>query len=284
MLHSVQAGRRVRLSETLPPVPRLGLATRGNTTLEPDDIARALDCGVRYLNWCGRPDGLSEAMRDLGSLRSEVVFATQLKARTADEAEREFDWVLEHTGSDRLEVGTLYYVESEPEWRAITAPGGAWEALDRRRRNGELGLLGLTTHQRRLAARWIAELTPEGHPRLDMLMIRYNAAHDGAETDVFPSTQSLGIPVVTFTALRWRDLLRPTREDPPGSVPPSAADCYRFCLQHPSVAVTLAAPSGRAQLDEALRVLDPAWECTDEWLARMRAHGRRVHRHAREFW
>ena len=40
-----------------------------------------------------------------------------------------------------------------------------------------------------------------------MLMIRYNAAHRGAESDVFPVTDALGTPVVTFTGLRWKDLM-----------------------------------------------------------------------------
>ena len=42
----------------------------------------------------------------------------------------------------------------------------------------------------------------------------YNAAHRGAETDVFPVTAALGMPVVAYTALRWGALMRPTREDP----------------------------------------------------------------------
>ncbi len=276
--------RLVQLADGLPPVPRLGLATRGNTALEIADVALALHRGVRYLNWCGRPDGLSAAVRELGSLRSEVVFAAQLKARTAEEADRELDWILALTGSERLEVGTLYYVESDEEWRAITAPGGAWEALDRRRKDGDLALLGLTSHQRTLAAKWARERGPDGGQRLDMLMVRYNAAHVGAEHDVFPTTTALGMPAVTFTALRWRDLLRGTPRDPPRFSPPSAADCYRFCLECPSVAVTLAAPNGRSQLLEAMRVLEPGWERPEGWMEGMRAHGRRVHRHARESW
>ena len=34
-------------------------------------------------------------------------------------------------------------------------------------------------------------------------MIRYNAAHRGAEREVFPVTEALGLPVIAYTALRW---------------------------------------------------------------------------------
>ena len=273
-----------RFSQSLPEVPRLGIATRGNTSLSGDDFDYAFSRGVRYFNWCGKPDGLSQAVSELGSRRDEVVFAAQVKARTAEQAKREMEWILEHTRSERLEVATLYYVESVDEWEAITADGGAWEVLDRYRRDGRLGLLGLTSHQRSLAAGWAGEIAPDGRRRLDMLMIRYNAAHTGAEREVFPVTSKLGMPVVTFTGLRWRDLLRSTPDDPPNLPPPNAAECYRFCMQHPAVSVALAAPNGRAELVEALRALDHRAEFDEAWMDRVRAHGERVRRHAREFW
>ena len=46
--------RRVDLGSNLPPVTRLGLATRGHNRLNPEDVAWAVDKGVNYLNWCGK--------------------------------------------------------------------------------------------------------------------------------------------------------------------------------------------------------------------------------------
>lgn len=275
--------RTTRLGEHLPPVPRLGVATRGNTTLAIDDVHYAIERGVRYFNWCGKPDGLSRAVAELGVRRRELVLATQLKARSADEAEREMDRILAKTRSERLEVGTLYYVESEAEWREIVKPGGAWEALARRREQGQLAMLGITTHQRALAASWAAERAPDGSPRLDMLMVRYNAAHVGAERDVFPAASRLGVPVVTFTALRWRDLLEATPADPPGFRPPTAAECYRFCMGHPGVSVVLAAPNGRVELEEDLAGLETASVLEESRKHALREHGQRVRAYRREF-
>ena len=53
---------------------------------------------------------------------------------------------------------------------------------------------------------------------LDLLMIRYNAAHRGAETEIFPVTDSTSLPVVVYTCLRWGALLQSTPDDPPGFV------------------------------------------------------------------
>jgi aryl-alcohol dehydrogenase-like predicted oxidoreductase len=116
-----------------------------------------------------------------------------------------------------------------------------------------------------------------------MLMIRYNAAHRGAETEVFPVTTALSMPVVTYTALRWGALPRGTPDDPPGFVPPPAPLWYRFALQHPAVTVALMAPDSRAELDEDLTVLGATGPLPEEDYERLAAHGRRVRRHGGSF-
>jgi predicted aldo/keto reductase-like oxidoreductase len=270
--------RTASLGSGLPLVCRLGLATRGNTHLTADDVKYAIERGVNYLNWCGHPDGMSRAIAHLGAERKQVVLAAQFEARSAGDAKRELVSMLEELKTDSIDVLTLYYVETEDEWNEITAPGGAWDYLAEQRRVGRLKRIGLTSHQRALAAEWAQS------GKLDLLMIRYNAAHRGAEREVFPVTQERQIPVITFTGLRWKALLAGTRDDPPGFVPPSAVDCYRFCLSQPAVSVALMAPGYRAELEEDLKLLND-WRGLDavemEWLA---AHGDRVKKHAGAFW
>ena len=101
--------------------------------------------------------------------------------------------------------------------------------------------------------------------------------------NVFPVTGPLGLPVIAYTALRWGALLRPTPDDPPGFSVPRAPDWYRFVLQHPAVAVTLAAPQSRAELEEDLRVLDTEGPLTEDAYTALAGHGERVRRHAGTF-
>ncbi|MBZ5592618.1 MAG: aldo/keto reductase [Acidobacteriia bacterium] len=270
--------RTVALGCGLPEVCRLGLASRGNTHLKPADVEHAIERGVNYLNWCGHPDGLSRAVARMGSARKQVVVAAQFQSRSARDAEREFASMLDELKTGYVDVLTLYYVESEAEWEEITATGGVWEYLDEQKRRGSLKRIGLTSHQRAFAARW----TQSG--KLDLVMIRYNAAHRGAQRDVFPVTQQMGIPVVTFTGLRWKALLERTPDDPPDFLPPVATECYRFCLAHPAVAVALAAPGNRSELEQTLALLDD-WRPPEERAREsLLAHGERVRRHAGSFW
>jgi predicted aldo/keto reductase-like oxidoreductase len=266
------------LAPGLPEVCRLGLATRGNGHLRPADVEAAISAGINYLNWCGHLDGLSAAIADLGKQRKQVVVAVQFEARTATGAEREFCSILESLQTDYIDIATLYYVEAQPEWDEIVAPDGAWQYLAGQKRRRRLNMIGLTSHQRPLAAKWAQSGC------LDMLMIRYNAAHRGAERDVFPVACTQGIPVVTFTGLRWKALMQRTPDDPPGWIPPSAIECYRFCLASPHVAVALTAPANREQMDENLKLLDDWRPPAPEGVEALRRHGDRVHSHAAEFW
>jgi predicted aldo/keto reductase-like oxidoreductase len=287
----------------LPSVCRFGLATRGNTQLKATDVRYAVERGVNYLNWCGYADGMSQAIAEMGAERERVVVAWQLEAATADAATEELNDALRELKTDCIDVVTFYYVESEGEWKNLIAKGGAYEAMVRAREQGKICLLGMTSHQRKLAARiaageirvggWAhggsgepAATRPFAHSPtlpLDMLMLRYNAAHRGAERDVFPVTDPLNLPVVVYTCLRWGALMKSTPDDPPGFTPPPPREWYRFALANSSVAVALMAPDSRKELDHNLALFDDWRDPTLEEYDILTAHGERVYRHAGSF-
>jgi predicted aldo/keto reductase-like oxidoreductase len=265
------------------PVARLGLAMYVQTTLTADDVLYAVERGANFLNWpgeadhAGGPDAFSDAIASLGPSRNSVVVCVQFAARTAADAAGELRSVLAALHTDHVDALTFYYVETEEEWRQLSGPDGALAYCRSAQRDGLVRRLGITSHQRRLAA------TMARSGLLDVLMIRYNAAHRGAEREVFPVTDDLRLPVIAYTALRWGALLEPTVDDPPGFVVPAAASWYRFVLQSPSVAVTLAAPRNRAELEQDLEVLKANEPLDAQEYARLAEHGGRVRRHAGTF-
>jgi predicted aldo/keto reductase-like oxidoreductase len=264
------------------PVCRLGLASYGQTEIAPDDVFHAIDRGINFLNWQGLAEGSAQedtytsVVGSLGSRRSSVVVCAQFGARTATDAATELKSALAMLRTDYIDVLTLYYVEQPDEWEELAAPGGALRYLQDAKRDGTVRRIGVTSHQRLLAA----QMAKSG--LLDLVMIRYNAAHRGAERDVFPVTEPLGLPVIAYTALRWGALLRPTPADPAGYLIPRAPEWYRFVLQNSAVTVTLTAPQTRAALDEDLQVLD-AGPLTESEYAALAAHGERVRKHAGSF-
>ena len=259
------------------PILRLGLASHMETKIEPADIEHALDSGINFLNWAGEEDVFSRAIAGLGSRRDDLVICVQFAARRAPDAALELQSILKTLNTDYVDILTFYYVESRDEWGTLSGPGGALAYCRAAQQAGLVRRLGMTTHQRALAA----EVAWTG--LLDLLMLRYNAAHRGAEREIFPSTDAHRMPVIGYTALRWGALLKSTPSDPPGFVAPRAPSWYRFVLQSPSVAVTLAAPHNRAELDEDLSVLEATGPLEAEEYERLAKHGERVRRHAGRF-
>jgi predicted aldo/keto reductase-like oxidoreductase len=259
------------------PAGRLGLASGLENQLTPVDIHHAIERGMNFLNWPGHGDAMQQAIGELGAAREQVVVCVQFEARTSSEAATELRSMLARLNTDYIDVLTFYYVETPAEWSTILAPGGALEFGRQARNDGVVRRLGITTHQRKLAA----EAARSGV--LDALMIRYNAAHRGAETEVFPVANEVNLPVITYTSLRWGALLHSTPDDPPGFEPARSPAWYRWVLQNPSVAVTMAAPRNRADLDEALTVLDGLEPLPPDDFERLAEHGRRVRRHGGAF-
>ena len=260
------------------PVCRLGLATRGDTHLTSQDVDHAIDRGVNYLNWCGHPDGMSQAIRQLSNCqRGRIVIATQFFSRCQDQVKRELDQLLKKLDTSWIDVLTFYYVETENEWETVSGKGGALGVVLQATGEVVIRFVGLTTHQRKLAARRAERKD------VSLLMIRYNAAHRGAEQEVFPVTVPLGIPFVAFTGIRWGVLLKNTAEDPPNTAPPTAQDCYRFVLSNNAVSVGLTSPNDRIELDGNLNLLNDFCSLTSQAMKRICAHGGHVHRTSGQF-
>jgi aryl-alcohol dehydrogenase-like predicted oxidoreductase len=124
-----------------------------------------------------------------------------------------------------------------------------------------------------------------GDLRLDVLMVRYNAAHRGAETQVFPQLRSADGAkpgLVSYTATRWGTLLD-SRYTPPGQRTPTAVDCYRFVLSQPQVDVCLTGPATAEQLAANLQALELG-PLSNEELHWMRTVGDQVHRLTKRSW
>jgi aryl-alcohol dehydrogenase-like predicted oxidoreductase len=105
-------------------------------------------------------------------------------------------------------------------------------------------------------------------------MIRYNAAHPGAESDIFPHLQKRQPAIVAYTATSWRKLLsQPRGFDEPAA---TAGDCYRFCLSSPHVDVVLTGPRNTDELRQNLAAVEKGPLSAEE-LGWMRRLGKAVH-------
>jgi aryl-alcohol dehydrogenase-like predicted oxidoreductase len=151
-------------------------------------------------------------------------------------------------GIGLIDVFFIEYVHPGDNPDVMFGKNGVLDELRQWKERGRVRFVGATAHDRSLARRLAADL------RVDVLMYRFNMAHRKAAHEVFPAAAKARTPIVAFTATRGGTLLEPYADWP--GPPPTASDCYRYCLAQPSVHVVLTAPRSLAELEQNLDVLE----------------------------
>lgn len=254
------------LGHTGMPVHRLGLSASyrpGKKT-----IYTAIDEGVNYFFGYGIDTQMTGVLREVLKRNREnyivatgaynYIFRYQNIRRTLEKRLRQF-------GTDHIDVFLFLGVMKEKEF-----PQRARDEMIRLREEGKVRAIGMSCHDRKFAGKLAAE------GALDVFMIRYNAAHRGAEQDVFPHLQPNDPGVVSYTATRWTYLLRRPNTWPRDGRVPDAGLCYRFVLSNPNVDVCMTAPTNENQLRENLTALSKGPLDTEE-MEYMRRFGDAVH-------
>lgn len=217
-------------------VTPLGLAALSVSTwgrrgprLSPDDVEHAFhDHGINV--FLAHPmmkevcEGVRRLIRD--GHRERLVLISEASLPFARSVRKGLEQHLRVLGTDHLDVWLLGWVQGR--WFVRDT---VWSEMRRRREEGKTRAIGFSSHNRPLAAALARELSA------DVLMIRYNAAHRGAERELFNALSDLGDRrpgIISYTATRWGMLLQPlpARGFPEGMTGP---ECYRFVLGHPMV-------------------------------------------------
>lgn len=242
---------------------RLGLAA----TYRPGEraIEYALDNGVGYLFGFAIDTQLTRVVRGMNADRRErVTLATGgynwVVGRTS--LRRSLENALRRYRTDYIDVFHFLGVLRPKE-----CPAAVFDEMNALKAEGKVRSTAVSTHDLRFAG--------EVSGLVDAVMVRYNAAHRGAEQLVFPNASR----VIAYTATRWGRLLVRPRGWPAEEPVATAGQCYRFVLSSPAVDVVLTAPRNedelRENIHEALRgPLD------EDELAFMRRFGDCVERRA----
>ena len=229
----------------------------------------AFERGCNYFTWGtfvrGRSGAMREAIRNISAKgrRNDLVLAMLTYAHNGWLTERFFVKGLKDARLDYADVLLLGYYSKRPPQKVID---GARQLKEK----NLVRFIGLTGHNRAL----FPELAKEGV--FDVLHIRYNAAHRGAETETFPHMGGQDRPgIVSFTATAWQKLLKPNKM-PPGQPPLTAAECYRFVLSNPSVDVCMMGAGNMEQMQQNLSVLNSG-PLAPEQMERIRKVGKHLY-------
>ena len=221
-----------------------GTRRRGGPGLTADEVERAFhEHGINtfLVHHLMRRQG--EGVRRLikAGHRDQLVLVSEVAIPLAGAVRRGLDRQLRALGTDHLDVWLIGWLRSR-----FYARPSVWSTMERLRQAGLTRAIGFSSHDRPLATALAQELP------VDVLMIRYNAAHRGAEREIFAPLAELGDRrpgIIAYTATRWGMLLDPL---PSRGFPTalSAPECYRFVLGPPEVDLVWCAATSMDELRE----------------------------------
>jgi aryl-alcohol dehydrogenase-like predicted oxidoreductase len=249
---------------------RLGLAV--NYGVEGVDLEWALAQGFNYVFWTPSAKRVTRSLKAaLKRDRESVVLACgPTTGYFGGSIRRACERLLEKLGTDYIDIFQIFWLGRMSAWTASTI-----DALVSLRDSGKVRAIGVSIHDRKRAGKLVQD-SP-----LDMFMIRYNAAHPGAELDIFPHLAKRKPAIVAYTATRWRGLLK--RPKGWNGAVMTASDCYRFCLTNPHVDLVLTGPKNRRQLKENLSNLREKGPLSEEENRWVREFGQIVHKRSSRF-
>ncbi len=213
----------------------------------------------------GRSKEMTEAIRNITKkgLRHQLVVCMMEYTHSSLVGKGHFKKGLKNMGLDHVDVLMMGYYPGKPRKQVMDM------ALDLKEK-GVVNHLALSGHNRKLFPKLMDDKL------VDIFQVRYNAANSGAEKDVFPFVGGINRPgMISFTATRWGQLLKESKM-PPGEMPLTARDCYRFVLSNPAVDVCMTGARSHQMMKENLETLesDPL---TPEEMERIRRIGDHVY-------
>ena len=237
-------------------------------------VYAAAEEGVNLFFAFGFDIQMTRALRELmASRRDKFVLVTGAYNYIwrAQDVRRTFEKRLRQFNTDYIDVflfmGVMKPAELTPR---------VHEDLLKLREEGKVRAIGLSCHNRAFLGR----LAASGD--VNALMLRYNAAHRGAERDIFPHLAAHNPGVISYTATRWTALLRRPKSYPKDARIPTAGECYRFVLSNPHVHAVLTAPRNERELRENIAAVQDG-PLDEEDMRFMREFGDAVHNQKRWF-
>lgn len=224
-------------------------------------VERAFDLGLNYFYWGSmRRDAFAQGLERLRNRRDRYYLVIQSYSRVAALVPWSLERALRKLRTDHADVLLLGM------WnKTVSQP--IVDAAVRLKERGLVRHLAVSTHKRTAAPH-----TLSSQP-FEIIHVRYNAVHTGAEREIFPYMPLQGAPgLVAFTATSWKQLVN-TKNVPPGEHTPKAEDCYRFALSNPSIGLCMAGPATVAEFEAVPRALAAGPMNADElaWMRRVGA-------------
>lgn len=237
------------LSERHRTVPRIArqvlpIVLGGGYGIDGGSTRLAWAAGISVFFWLPMWRGMRRGLRKVlhTDLREHLTIISGTPSRSRFTASAMLAWTKSSLSTPYVDVWMDLWVKDE---RCFDPQHMAW--VLRQKRSGDVRAYGISTHRRAIAERAL------GHPEVDVVMLRFNAAQRGI-FDLVEANQHSDRPklIIGYTSTKWGYLVRRDPSCPSGMPIPTASDCYALTLESPGFDLVLAGPASRTELESSL--------------------------------
>lgn len=213
--------RYVKFGETDMIVSELGFGCIPIIRLSADTavgvLRRAFDQGITFYDTANAyRDSEEKIGRAFDGMRQEVVIATKTLRRDAKGAAKHIENSLRMLRTDYIDLYQLHQIAQEKDWDAVTAPGGAMEAVVKAREDGKIRWIGVTSHKLAMALRLIRT------GLFSSIQFPFNFIEDAGKDDLLPEARDLGLGILAMKPFA-------------GGMINNAGVAFKFLRQYPDV-------------------------------------------------
>jgi len=181
--------------------------------------------------------------RAFAGMRDKVVIATKTIRRDAAAAAQHIDNSLIKLRTDYIDLFQMHQIAHEEDWQAVTAPGGAMEAVLKAKEAGKVRHIGVTSHSLAMAIK----LVKSG--LFSTIQFPFNFIETDACAELFPAARELGVGILAMKPFA-------------GGVIDNADIVFKFLRQYPD-AIPLPGCDSLHSVDQVVGIYDQPSHLTD---------------------
>lgn len=188
---------RMVLGRTGLEVYRLGFGgipiQRVSETQAVETVLYAVQEGVEFID-TSRAYTTSERRIGLALQQTDkkVILASKSHSKTADAIRADLETSLKEMQRDYIDLYQCHFVKNEADYRMVTSPGGALEALRKAKEEGLIGHIGITSHSLDVLDRSLDDAF------FDTLMVCFSFLEHQARDRVIPKALAKNIGVIAM--------------------------------------------------------------------------------------
>ena len=155
------------------------------------DTSRAYTTSERRIGLALGEAGITADGRNAGAGR-HVVLASRTHSKTAAAMRADLETSLAELQRDYLDIYMCHFVVDEADYRRVTSPGGALEALQEARDEGLIGHIGITSHNLDVLGRALDD------DLFDVMMVCFSFLEPKAGESVIPKARDRNVGVLAM--------------------------------------------------------------------------------------